>query len=304
MECIPVVKHIDAEGGIGLYGTTFRFPERGPAVLVTGALHGDEVTSTGAIWYLARKLQDRVLTGSVTVIPCVNQLAVRASSRLVPLEDTDLNRHFPGRNDGSLAERLAYGLIELLESHDALVDVHTAGWCTSYVLVDEIPHLDLRARVVSWAHASGLPVVGEMPAEHLALQGLDRSFSAWGSIQMQKPSLTVELPGFHTLESRQARNGAEVLLRLLQSLPRLQEPSPEARPPLSRHEIFASAGGLFEAQANLGQSLADGDQIGILHALDGASARSITADRPGVLLALQPVSAVHVGSWLATVAVE
>jgi predicted deacylase len=303
MECIPVAKHIDVEGGIGLYGTTFRFPESGPAVLVTGALHGDEVTSTGAIWHLARGLQDQGLTGTVTLIPCVNQLAVRASSRLVPLEDTDLNRHFPGRNDGSLAERLAHGLVELLESHDALVDVHTAGWCTSYVLVDEIPHPDLRDRVVSWAQESGLPVIGEMPAEHLALQGLDRSFSAWGSIQMRKPALTVELPGFHTLESRQARSGAEVLLRLLQALPRLREPGHETRPTLSRHETFASTGGLFEAEASLGQSLAAGDRIGILHALDGTGARPVAADKPGILLALQPISAVHVGSWLATVAV-
>lgn len=304
MEHIPVAKHLDVEARIGLYGTTFRFPERGPAVLVTGALHGDEVTSTGAIWYLARKLQDVDLTGTVTIIPCVNQLAVRASSRLVPLEDTDLNRHFPGRSDGSLAERLAHGLIELLESHDALVDVHTAGWCTSYVLIDEIPQADLRARVISWAQASGLHVIGEMPPEHLALQGLDRSFSAWASIQMKKPSLTVELPGFHTLESRQARDGAEVLLRLLQVLPRLKEANPDARAPMSRHEIFASTGGLFEAVANLGQFLADGEEIGVVHAFDGASAISIEAERAGVLLALQPVSAVHVGSWLATVAVE
>src|SRR5438105_11734123 len=153
-----------ATGAAGLRGKRYVFRKRGPQVLVTAGIHGDEPTGPGAAWYLGERLADAPLTGSVTVIPCVNVLALRASRRLIPGEDTDLNRFFPGRADGCLAERVAAALTGLLAMHDALIDVHTAAWCVPFVLVDDIRERGLAARVARWAQASGLPVVGEMPA--------------------------------------------------------------------------------------------------------------------------------------------
>jgi len=288
-----------------LVGWRYGTGERGPRILVTGAVHGDEVTSTGAIWYVAEGIPDWVTEGSVTLIPCVNQLAARASQRLVPLENVDLNRRFPGRPDGTLADRLAAALVKLLDEHDALIDVHTAGWAVPFVLLDHFANPRLAARVLAWAASSGLPVVGEMPAKISDLAGLDRSWSAW-AVRMGKPAVTMELPGFHTLDLLGAHRGANAVLNMLTAAPLLRR-RPKARAKaqadLVRRSIHAEHGGLFEAERKPGDILRKGERIGYLRSLAGERLAAVVAPAAGLLIEIQPVSAVHVGRRLATLAV-
>ncbi len=287
-----------------LIGWRFRTGTPGPRLLVTGAVHGDEVTSTGALWYVAEGLADWVTGGSVTLIPCVNQLAARASQRLVPHENIDLNRRFPGSAEGGLADRLAAALVRLLAKHDALIDVHTAGWSVPFVLLDHFSDAGLEARVAAWAATSSLPVIGEMPAALSDLAGLDRSWSAW-SVKLGKPAVTIELPGFHTLDLVGAYTGANAVLNMLSSAPRLRSRAkPKGRIALRRHTVHAGQGGLFESERKPGDRVKRGERIGYIRSFAGEKLAMVTSPKPGLLIELQPISAVHVGRRLATLAVE
>ncbi len=288
---------------IAIRGTRYVYDHQGPGILLTAGIHGDEATAPAALWYLQEQLEREPLSGVVTVLPCVNVLAVRASSRLTPQEKSDLNRCFPGRKDGSLAERLAACLVEVLDNHDALIDVHTAGWSVPFILLDPTSDSDLRARVISWARAASLPLVDEMLTKHFELQGLGSSWSAW-AMSKKKSAFTMELSGFHTLESATAKAGAESLLAVLRAGSLLAEaaPAPDKLP--FRHEIYSGTGGLFEAFCRPGDYLYYGQTIGVVRSLDGTIQETILSSGDGLLLALQPISAVHVGSYLATIAIQ
>jgi len=276
----------------------------GTRLLITGALHGDEPTAIGAIWYFEEALRRDSVAGAVTVIPCVNPLAAGASTRLVPLEDSDINRSFPGRVDGSLAERTAAALTQLLHEHDALIDVHTAGWCVPFALLDATENKDLYGRITRWAKSAGLPVVAEMESHHAKLQGLNRSWSAW-AVAQGKPAFTLELTGFHTLDHRGARRGADALLKLLRAKEVLRSP-PSPKKQYSRRyrrkELFAGASGFFEATVQPGRRVKAREPVGWIKSLVGTVAERVVAPSAGLILALQPVSAVHIGSWVATIA--
>lgn len=289
----------------GLTGWRYRISSKGPRVLVTGAVHGDEVSSSAAIWHAAEQLADWVTAGQITMIPCVNQLAVRASQRQLPLENIDLNRRFPGRADGLLADRLAHALVGLLAGHDALVDLHTAGWSVPFVLLDHFADARLERRVTGWALASGLPVVGEMPAAISDMQGLDRSWSAW-AVRQGKPAVTMELPGFHTIDHVGAHRGANALLNMLTAMPLLSKRPPRNGPgaaPLVRRALHSDLGGLFEADRKPGDSVRKGERIGWVRSLAGEPLGEIKAPEAGLLLEIQPLSALHVGMRAATLAV-
>jgi predicted deacylase len=290
----------------GLTGWRYRATGRGPRVLVTGAVHGDEVTSSAAIWHAAEQLADWVTAGQVTMIPCVNQFAVRASRRQVPHEDTDLNRRFPGRADGLLADRLAHALVRLLAEHDALIDVQTAGWSVPFVLLDHFADAKLERRVTGWAAASGLPVVGEMPVAIANLQGLDRSWSAW-AVRQGKPAVTMELPGFHTIDHVGAHRGANAILNMLTAAGRLSGRLPKQGPataPLVRRALHSDLGGLFEAERKPGDNVRQGERIGWIRNLAGEPLGEIKAPEAGLLIEIQPISALHAGMRAATLAVE
>lgn len=273
-----------------------------PSILITAGLHGDEPTATAALWYLAEKLRVKNVSATVTIIPCLNILATKHSSHLIPLENLDANRFFPGRLDGSLAERLAFKITKILSQHDAFIDVHTAGWCIPFALLDNTLDSGLDQIVCTWANAAGIPVIREMLSSEADLQNLERSSTAWTIQHLKKPAFTLELKGFKTINSKCAQKAAEWLLSYIQAFPALQRKH-EIRNLPTRHEIYSENSGLFEAFVVPGDSVTRGTYLGRICSENGKLRCKVLAPTNGVVIALQPVSTVQVGSWLTTLAV-
>ncbi|MCB0978556.1 MAG: succinylglutamate desuccinylase/aspartoacylase family protein [Acidimicrobiales bacterium] len=104
----------------------FRSLEPGPRLIVTGAVHGNEVCGTVAIrevvkeFSTARRRLDR---GMVTFVPVCNPVAYAAGRRE---GDGNLNRNFaPTEHPATVEERIANHLAPLLAEHDVLVDLHS-----------------------------------------------------------------------------------------------------------------------------------------------------------------------------------
>lgn len=99
----------------------------GPTLLVSAALHGDEINGVEVIRrLLAMPLLHR-LRGTLIAVPVVNVLGFLSHSRYLP-DRRDMNRSFPGSNQGSLASRLAnLFLEEIFSKADYGIDLHTAA---------------------------------------------------------------------------------------------------------------------------------------------------------------------------------
>ncbi len=111
--CIPVhVRHGEAEG---------------PTVLVTAALHGDELNGTGAVRELILDRDMQLARGKLILVPVLNMLGYDSHSRYMP-DRRDLNRAFPGSGKGSFTARLAKRIYrQLVERSDWVIDLHTAA---------------------------------------------------------------------------------------------------------------------------------------------------------------------------------
>lgn len=100
--------------------------EEGPTVLIVGGIHGCEYTSIDAALQLGQTLQPSDIKGRVAILPIANPASFYARSIYVhPRDGKNLNRVFPGKEDGTDAERLAYWLTEWgIKQVDALIDLH------------------------------------------------------------------------------------------------------------------------------------------------------------------------------------
>ena len=99
----------------------------GPTLCLTGAIHGDELNGIEIIRRTMYDLDPEKLSGRVVGVPIVNLPGFQQGSRYLP-DRRDLNRHFPGRPDGSLADRIAHSLFEnIIRRCDMLVDIHTGS---------------------------------------------------------------------------------------------------------------------------------------------------------------------------------
>jgi len=120
------------------HGTTltfYRFGSGKPRVLVTAAIHGDEVVGTFAIQDTMPMLGRKRLRGSVTFLPIANPLAYRCRQRASPIDNADLNRVFPGEEKGSVSQRVAHTMLEEATQADYVLDLHGCGMnCFPYIL--------------------------------------------------------------------------------------------------------------------------------------------------------------------------
>lgn len=101
--------------------------KKGPSVLFTGGIHGDELNG---IEILRTMISENVFDperGNIIVIPLVNQFAFIEKQREMP-DGRDLNRNFPGNENGSLAKQLANILTKhILPLVDFGIDFHTGS---------------------------------------------------------------------------------------------------------------------------------------------------------------------------------
>ncbi|MEX1025317.1 MAG: succinylglutamate desuccinylase/aspartoacylase family protein [Planctomycetota bacterium] len=105
----------------------WRAPEPGPKVLVTAAVHGDEINGTGAIRSLLVDPPFELERGTLVLAPVVNVLGFVRHERYLP-DRRDLNRCFPGNRRGSTASRLARIVFDrLVRRCDYGIDLHTAA---------------------------------------------------------------------------------------------------------------------------------------------------------------------------------
>lgn len=99
----------------------------GPTLCLSGAVHGDELNGIEIVRRVMYDIDPERLSGKVIGVPIVNLQGFQRGSRYLP-DRRDLNRFFPGDENGSLASRIAHSLFEEVISHcEMLVDLHTGS---------------------------------------------------------------------------------------------------------------------------------------------------------------------------------
>src|ERR1700758_3090421 len=76
----------------------------GPHLCLLGGIHGGEYSSISAVVRFMNALDTSELSGRITAVPIVSRPSFRARSPfVVPQDGKNLNRCFPGSNDGTFS---------------------------------------------------------------------------------------------------------------------------------------------------------------------------------------------------------
>ena len=101
--------------------------EAGPTLFISGVVHGDEILGLEIIRRVLAQEALKTLRGTLLGIPIVNGFGFLNHSRYMP-DRRDLNRSFPGSDQGSLASLLADLFFrEIVERCQYGIDFHTAA---------------------------------------------------------------------------------------------------------------------------------------------------------------------------------
>lgn len=100
----------------------------GPHLLITAGVHGDEFEPMEAarrVHNSVKKIQ-KELIGKLTIVPVVNKPAFEMISRTGP-DHLNLARVCPGIENGTITERIAFEISNLIRSADYYIDLHNGG---------------------------------------------------------------------------------------------------------------------------------------------------------------------------------
>ena len=96
--------------------------------IVTG-IHGDELEGQYVCYELMRIINKKIenLHGIVDIYPTLNPLGIDSVHRGMPTFDLDMNRIFPGSENGAMAEYMAAKVIDDIKGADMCIDLHASN---------------------------------------------------------------------------------------------------------------------------------------------------------------------------------
>jgi len=266
----------------------------GPHLLITGGVHGDEFEPMAAIRRLIKTLTPAPgnLRGKVTLAPVVNEASYNHKHRTAD-DLKDLARTCPGRPDGSVTERTAHALSELIRTADYYVDLHTGGTIydilalSGYMMHPNAEVLDAQRKM---AKAFNLPIVwGTGP-------GLDgRSLSVARDANI--PGIYTEYGGAAVMQPRATDAYYEGCLNVMGVLDMIDREQPvsaiehiieDTRPNTGHLQVQNPApfAGFFESAVQLGDRVKPGDTLGTVSDVLGDRVETITSTQTGVVLCI------------------
>lgn len=273
----------------------------GPHLVITAGVHGDEFEPMAAVRRLGAHLRNDVLRGRVTLVPVVNEPAFRRGQRTAE-DSLDLARACPGRADGSITERIAHSLTQLIRSADLYIDLHTGGTrltvlpLCGYMLHPDAEVLEKQRRM---ARVFGLPLIwGTDPS----LNG--RSLSAARDAKV--PAIYAEYLGGGRFDPAGVEAYFRGCLNVMAEFGLLDAPVFPAAIPLTIEDDRPGSGhmqvnhpapceGFFEPAVELGQHVRAGDELGAIFDILGQRAEVIRARYAGLVIVLHTFPRVEAG---------
>ncbi len=106
---------------LAIKGSHFGPDEAPESLVVVGALRGNEIQQAYICARLVQRLKQLEEEGRITgkvkmlVIPVVNSFSMNIAHRFWPMDSTDINRMFPGYDQGETTQRIAAGLFDRVQ---------------------------------------------------------------------------------------------------------------------------------------------------------------------------------------------
>ena len=247
--------------------------DHGPTVLVIGGVHGDEFEGPVAVLNLLHELKVSDVKGRIIGIPALNAPALLKSSRVSPLDDGNLNRAFPGDQNGTPTQMIA-DFVEnsLMPMCDVVFDLHAGGkaaWfspCTMAYLNDNRSMSKTNLELAEFFGSRYIWLMGELND--------DRSVN-FAALRNEIPMIAAELGGGGQVSPEPLRVGEQGLRNCLNYLGVLSNGfTPESEPPIyfevSHHSqhIYSPNRGLFEPTFEPGDIVSKGECVGKIHDIE------------------------------------
>lgn len=290
------IARLPTNTNIDLPVRVIRSEKKGPVLMLTGGLHGDEINGIEIVRRMLVKNLAVPECGSVIAIPLMNVYGFIQNVRGVP-DGKDINRSFPGIKGGSLAKLLAYTIMnEIIPQIDYGIDFHTGG--ASRANFSQIRCVFNIEKNMELARAFAPPVL-----LHSSL--IEKSFRK-AAHKKGKHILVYETGESLRIDEDGIQQGINGTLRLMKHLKMISE-APEA----GKTDIYnkstwlrAKYAGLYLPRVKLGDYIKERQFLGVITDPFGNASFRVQSKYNGQVIGLNNNPVVHKGDAILHVALN
>lgn len=283
----------------------------GPTALLVAGTHGDEYEGQVVLHRLVRDTDPAQLTGRIIVLPALNLPAVRAASRVSPLDGGNLNRSYPGDPGSGPTAQIARAVVEeLLPIADMAMDLHSGGSTSHYLpstFVYDGPDPAAWQAKEKLVEAIGLPWTMRVASR------FEPGSLSTAADEAAVCMISTELGGGGEVSPAIVAAAMHGVRRVLAHAGILPAPPETPVAPATRWmhldedaAVPTPIRGLFEPIAVLGDTVEGGDVLGRVHPVEELDrpCALVRASRAGVVAVIRRPPLVELGDTLYHVAVE
>ena len=287
-------------GSVGLPVAVVNGARDGDRLYLQAASDGDEVNGVGVVSRVVPRLDPADLAGSVVVVGVVNYHAFAVGEHRNPIDDTKLNRAYPGDPDGTSSERIAAATYDLAGDADLVVDLHQGS--TSRMIEEVRVRCGRRHRLhreclqLARTFDCGFVLDQKGPDGQLARVAPDDGV----------PTIDPELGGSVGFDENSIRAGVEGVFNVLRGYGFLNgtvDPGEQTRA-AGFDQYGAPAGGVVRFRADLGDRVSPGDPLFDVTDVFGSRTARVTADSPGVFWRTRRLPQVATGEYVCSVGTD
>lgn len=276
---------------------------KGKRICIVTGIHGDELEGQYVCYELGRRLKEEIrhLKGTVDIYPALNPLGVDSITRGIPMFDLDMNRIFPGSEEGPVPEYVASRIIRDIEGADLCIDIHASN-----IFLREIPqariNVNTAQRLLPFARRLNLDFVWIHAAATVLESTLAHSLNS-----IDVPTVVVEMGVGMRITEEFCHQLTDGILCVMKDMGVWSGEAIEPKKPIISQDgevgfVNAEAPGIFVPCVEHWRNVQKGQRIGrILNSLDGTVEQEVYAPIHGMLFTLREYPVVSCGSLIARV---
>jgi len=269
----------------------------GRTLYLQAASDGDELNGVGVIQRVVPQLDPAALSGTILICGIVNYHAFQVAQHRNPVDDTKMNRAYPGDASGTSSERIAAATYDAAISADLVVDLHQGS--TSRMIEEVRVRCGSRHRL----HGECLELAKVFGCGYILDQKGPDGQLARAAPDEGIPTIDPELGGCVGWDESSIRTGVDGVFNVLKHYGFLEghySPQPQAR--ATGFEQYGSpVGGLVDFKSELGDRISRGDTLFEVTDVFGTSKAEITADSAGIFWRTRRLPQVATGEYVCSV---
>lgn len=266
--------------------TAYHFGKGKKSVCILGALRGNEVQQMYICSRLVKQFKELEACGKIkedheiVVIPSVNHYAMNIKKRFWAVDNTDINRMFPGYDKGETTQRIAAAVFDYVKEY-----TYGIQFSSFYMEGEFMPHVRQMAtgyQNAALAKAFGLKYVLIRTPKPFDTTTLNYNWQVWNT-----NAFSIYTYETKNIKEDAADVGVEAVLRFLAKVGIIEGETAKTKDIKVLQEdslkiVKSPTGGIYRRVAGQGDLVKKGDVLArVIHPYEGEVLAEITAPADG-----------------------